>query len=205
MLATVTSRNSDEQTLADKKMRLTITFAFISLLVAISWAVTCAAMAGEPSPSPIQIEADRMESVQEQNLIKFSGNVVAKQDDLIIHADQMTVDYVKLPTESRPGAMGDTTGGSAQQKINKIIATGNVKIVQKDWVAVGNTMDYIANERKVILTGNAKTWQGKNMVAGDTIILYLDEGKSVVERSKEEGGRVKALIYPDSQPAETKQ
>jgi lipopolysaccharide export system protein LptA len=203
MLATVTSRNRAEQTPADEKMRLTITF--ISLLVAISWAVTCTAMADGPSPSPIQIEADRMESVQEQNLITFSGNVVARQDDLIIHADQMTVDYVKLPAESRPEAVGDTTGGSAQQKINKIIARGNVKIVQKDWVAVGNTMDYIANERKVILTGNAKTWQGKNMVAGDTIILYLDEGKSVVERSKEEGGRVKALIYPDSQPAETKQ
>lgn len=184
-------------------MRLTITF--ISLLLAISWAVTCTAMAGGPSPSPIQIEADRMESVQEQSLIRFSGNVVARQDDLIIHADQMTVDYVKLPTASQPGAMGDTAGGSAQQKINKIIAMGNVKIVQKDWVAVGNSMDYIASERKVILTGNAKTWQGKNMVAGDTIILYLDEGKSVVERSKEEGGRVKALIYPDSQPTETRQ
>ena len=54
-------------------------------------------------------------------------------------------------------------------------------------------------------TGNAKAWQGKNMVAGETIILYLDEGKSVVERSKEEGERVKALIYPASEPAEPKQ
>ena len=184
-------------------MRFTI--ILISLLVAISWVATCTAIEGGPSSSPIQIEADRMESVQEQNFVKFSGNVKARQNDLIIHADQMTVDYVKLPAETQPGATGDTTGGSAQQKINKIIAMGNVKIVQKDWVAVGNTMDYMANERKVILTGNARTWQGKNMVAGDTIILYLDEGKSVVERSKEEGGRVKALIYPDSQPAETKQ
>jgi lipopolysaccharide export system protein LptA len=80
-----------------------------------------------------------------------------------------------------------------------------VKIVQKDWVAVGDVMDYMEHERKAILSGNAKAWQGKNMVAGETIILYLDEGKSIVERSNEEGERVKALIYPESQPEGTKQ
>lgn len=178
-----------------------IIITFVSLLVAILTALPCPAIEGGPTSSPIQIEADRMESVQEESIIRFSGHVEAKQDDLIIHADQMTVNYVKPPTGSQAAA----TGGSGQQKINKIIAAGNVKIVQNDWVAVGNSMDYIADERKVILTGNAKAWQGKNMVAGETIILYLDEGKSVVERSKEEGERVKALIYPASEPAEPKQ
>ena len=182
-----------------------IIITFVSLLVAILTALPCPAIEGGPTSSPIQIEADRMESVQEESIVRFSGQVEAKQDDLIIHADQMTVDYVKPPIDSQAAVTGETTGGSNQQKINKIVAAGNVKIVQKDWVAVGNSMDYMADERKVILTGNAKAWQGKNMVAGEIIILYLDEGKSVVERSNEEGERVKALIYPASEPAEPKQ
>jgi lipopolysaccharide export system protein LptA len=155
--------------------------------------------------SPIQIEADRMESVQEKNVIIFSGNVEAKQDDLIIHADQMTVDYIKSQTADSAGASGKQPATENQQKINKIIAKGNVKIVQSDWVAVGESMDYIEYDRKVILSGNAKAWQGKNMVAGETIILYLDEGKSIVERSDKEGERVKALIYPESEPEKANQ
>ena len=177
-----------------------ITILFIGLLTIIIAALPCSAIEGGPSSSPIQIEADRMESVMEQNIVRFSGHVEAKQDDLIIHADQMTVDYVEQPAED-----GGATSESSQQRINKIIAEGNVKIVQEDWVAVGNSMDYMANDRKVILTGNAKAWQGKNMVAGDTIILFLDEGKSIVERSNKEGERVKALIYPESEPLEPKQ
>jgi lipopolysaccharide export system protein LptA len=37
------------------------------------------------------------------------------------------------------------------------------------------------------------------MVSGEKIVLYLDEGKSVVESSSSEGERVKAYIYPSSQ------
>jgi lipopolysaccharide export system protein LptA len=59
-------------------------------------------------------------------------------------------------------------------------------------------MDFNAEKRIVILSGNAKAWQEKNMVSGEKIILYLDEGRSVVERSTAEGERVKAFIYPES-------
>jgi lipopolysaccharide export system protein LptA len=168
-------------------------------------AIPCTAQENKLTSSPIQIEADRMESVQEKSVVIFSGHVEAKQDDLIIHADQMIVDYIKSQTTGSAAGADEQPGGGSSQKINKIIAKGNVKIVQNDWVAVGDVMDYLEHERKVILSGNAKTWQGKNMVAGDTIILYLDEGKSIVERSKEEGERVKALIYPESQPEGTRQ
>ena len=159
---------------------------------------------GSPS-SPIQIEADRMESVQKKNVITFSGHVEARQDDLIIHADQMTVQYIESQKPGHADESGEQPVSGIPRKIDKIIATGNVKIVQKDWVAVGDVMDYMEHQRKAILSGNARAWQGKNMVAGDIIILYLDEGKSIVERSNEEGERVKALIYPESQPEGIKQ
>ena len=145
---------------------------------------------------PIQIEADRMETSQEDGTILFSGNVKANQGNLTINADEMTVLYAK--TVPRPD-ISKETAAARPQKIEKILATGNVKIVQGDWVAAGDTMDFNADDRVVILAGNAKAWQDQNMVSGEKIILYLNEGKSVVERSTREGERVKAFIYPSSQ------
>ena len=146
---------------------------------------------------PIQIEADRMETSQEESVVVFSGHVRANQGDLIINADTMTVRY--MGTEIQPDSTNDVPVEGLSRQIDKITAKGNIKIVQGDWVATGNTMDFNSDERIVILSGNAKAWQDQNMVSGEKIILYLDEGRSVVERSTVEGERVKAFIYPGSQ------
>ena len=59
-------------------------------------------------------------------------------------------------------------------------------------------MDFNAADRIVILAGNATATQEQNMVSGEKIILYLNEGKSIVESSSQEGERVKAFIHPSS-------
>jgi len=146
---------------------------------------------------PILIEADRMESSQEKNVIIFSGTVRANQDDLIINADTMTVRYTGNTIQ--PNDTTDVPAQGLPRQIDSITAKGNVKIVRGDWIANGDSMDFNADQRIVILSGNAKAWQDQNMVSGEKIILYLDEGKSVVERSTKEGERVKAFIFPASQ------
>jgi lipopolysaccharide export system protein LptA len=169
---------------------------FISFVCAFCWASGAGSQEGTAAGTPIQIEADRMETFQEDGNVFFSGNVKASQDSLIIHADEMTVQYTKA------GTPPDASAGTVEtltRKIEKIMAKGNVKIVQDDWIASGETMDFNANERIVILAGNAKAWRDQNMVSGEKIVLYLDEGKSVVESSSSEGERVKAYIYPSSQ------
>jgi lipopolysaccharide export system protein LptA len=172
---------------------------FISLICTLSWTSAAWSQTGTDAAVPIQVEADRMETSQEDNDVLFSGNVQANQGDLTIHADEMTVLYTRTgPRPDVPAA----TDVSLTQKIEKIKARGNVKIVRGDWVASGDTMDFNADARIVILTGDARAWKDQNMVSGEKIVLYLDEGKSVVEGSSPEGGRVKALIYP---PAEEKE
>jgi lipopolysaccharide export system protein LptA len=146
---------------------------------------------GAAGVTPIQIEADRMETSRQGSRVVFSGNIAARQGNLVIHADEMTVVY---------GA--DSPAAEAEQetelssKIEKLEARGNVKVVQDDWIATGDFMDYNAAGRVATLTGNARARQDKNVVTGETIVLYLDEGKSVVQKSSREGERVKALIYP---------
>ena len=168
----------------------------IGLTLTLYWSSAAWGQQDLLTPSPIRIEADRMESTQDQSIIMFSGHVQANQDNLIINADEMKVLYKGGETgqssETDPGAGGLT------QQIDSISAQGNVKIVQEDWIATGNTMDFNAEKRIVVLSGNARAWQDQNMVSGEKIILYLNEGRSVVERSTQEGERVKAFIYPSA-------
>lgn len=146
------------------------------------------------SKEPIHIEADRMESEQNKSAVRFFGNVEAKQGDLIIRSDKMTVQYKK-----GKAATGTSAAADATNSIEKLLANGHVEIVREGWAATGDKVDYFSTERKVVLTGNTRVWQDNNMVTGEKITIYLDEGKSIVEnKSETEGGRVKAFFYPDS-------
>ncbi len=156
-------------------------------------------IAAENPQVPIHIEADRMVSQEQDNSVVFMGNVDARQGELLIRTDEMTVYYV----QEKEGAVKKKSS-----EVNKLICKGNVQITQGDWLGTGNRMDYFARERKVILSGNAKALQGENMVAGKAITYFLDEGRSIVEgpvradgkegQSKGKPGRVKAVIHPDA-------
>lgn len=144
-----------------------------------------------PGRAPIHIEADRMESDQQREAVSFVGNVEASQGDLLIRADEMTVYYRKSTDPDKSGV---------DKGIDNLQAIGNVKIIKNDWVATGDLAEYKSVERKVVLTGNTKVFQDNNMVSGDRVVLYLDEGRSVVEKQGEdESGRVKAFFYPEQE------
>ena len=170
---------------------------FVSCVVLIA---SVAGAAGNPS-LPIHIEADRMVSQEQKNSVIFMGNVDARQGDLVIRTDEMTVFYFQ---ES-----GDD-GNKNSSQVKKLVCKGNVEISQGNWLGTGKRMDYYARDRKVILSGDAKGWQGQNMVSGKTITYYLNESRSVVEGSATADGssggkndtgkkeRVKAVIHPNS-------
>jgi lipopolysaccharide export system protein LptA len=146
-----------------------------------------------PPKTPVQIEADQMLANQKENSVYFSGRVEAKQDELTIHADEMTVYYA---AGAGAGAAPAATTTESRD-IRRLLAKGKVEITKQEWVATGDQAEYFSDERKVVLTGNTKVWQENNLVTGDTFVLYLDEGKSIVERGKKKGERVKAYFYPD--------
>lgn len=147
------------------------------------------------SREPVHIEADRMESDQKTESVLFVGNVEAHQADLSIKADRMTVFYQRAAA----AASAANKAQEATRAIDRLTANGSVEIVKQQWTAVGDQLEYFSRDRKIILTGNTKVWQDNNLVTGDRIVLYLDEGKSVVERkSSGEGERVKAFFYPET-------
>lgn len=156
----------------------------------------------EELKTPVQIEADQMQSSQKDNSVFFSGRVEAKQEGLTIHSDEMTVHY-KAGTDPGKQAKGEKSKNPDQSPldggIERLMANGHVEITKEGWVATGNQAEYFSKERKVVLTGDTKVWQNNNLVTGDTFIMYLDEGKSIVERNSKKGERVKAFFYPDAE------
>jgi lipopolysaccharide export system protein LptA len=124
--------------------------------------------------APIHIAANQMTSTEKSNSVVFTGDVDAKQGDIRIRSDEMTVYYTPKDEKSQK------KGTDGAQQVEKLICTGNVEITRGEWLGTSKKMLYLSKERQVILTDNAKAWQGQNMVSGDKIIYFLDEGRSEV-------------------------
>jgi lipopolysaccharide export system protein LptA len=136
------------------------------------------------SDAPIHIESNKMTSIEKSNSVIFNGDVDARQGDVRIRTDEMTVFYTsaqdstnKQKDKKKPA---DQTEKKTSQQVEKLICTGNVEITKGEWLGTAKKMVYLSKERQVILTDNAKAWQGQNMVSGEKIIYYIDEGRSEV-------------------------
>lgn len=129
---------------------------------------------------PIYITSDRLEADDAVNLVRFEGEVVAKQGDVIIYADRMTVFY-------RP----------EDREVERVEALRNVRIVQGTKVATGQKGVYFRNEGRIVLTGSPKVHQGEDFIEGDEITVFLGEERSIV--SSEGGSRVNAVFHPKEQ------
>jgi lipopolysaccharide export system protein LptA len=131
------------------------------------------------SEQPMRITSQQLEADNKKQIITFTGNVIARQGDLTIHADATQVFYEKKEEGN---------------DVREIVATGNVKIHQGDRVATAQKAVFYNEEQKIILTGQPCVWQGKDMVSGERIIVLLQEDKSLVESGPDR--RVEVILYP---------
>lgn len=130
-----------------------------------------------------------MTSLEKERAVVFSGNVKAKQGELLINADEMTVYHAEGGTQKQGGNQG-------QAQIDKMYAKGHVEIVQNDFVATGDEAEYFSDTGKVIITGNAKIIQNNNMVTGHKVEMDLNKGSTVIVPDEKNNGRVVGYFYP---------
>ena len=126
---------------------------------------------------PIHVVSDRLEADQAGKEVRFIGNVVARQGDVVMYAQEMRLVYD-----------GET------REVERVVASGDVRIVQGDRVATGQQGILFNAEKKMVLTGEPKLFQGENSVSGDEVTVYLQEERSTV--SSAEGSRVQAIFHP---------
>jgi lipopolysaccharide export system protein LptA len=189
-----------------------------ALLCLAAAAVQAAPPAKETPPQakpagefPLHITSSKLEADQNAGTVTFTGQVKATYGESILYSDQLRVFFQKKPETAKakapaPEAAGpkDAAGQSplgelGGDKIDRIVATGQVKFVQEDRVATGQEATYYKDRDEVVLVGNPQLWQNENNLKGERIIFNLKDNKMRVESSPQK--RVEAHLYPTNQGA----
>lgn len=156
--------------------RLTYIIVIITCLMAHP---ASAQMIGEfkGERGPVHITSQKLEADYQAQIITFIGDVVARQKGFTLYADRLLL----------------FIGGEVKE-IDKIVARGNVRMVQENREATCREATYYHRKGTVVLRGEPVVREGDNWVSGKRIIYYIDEKKSVAEGEGEE--RVTVTIIP---------
>ena len=189
-------------------MRRNRLLAFAGLLV-MFWAgspLAYDAAPKKPGPEkdvPLVITSARLEADQIKGIVIFTGSVKAVYGDATLYSDQLRVYFKpkpeppkgtpKPPPEKQEKAGQSPLGDVGAEKIDHIVAKGNVRMVQEDRVATGDEAIYYQDRDEVVLTGNPQLWRAENTLKGERIIFNLETKKVLVESSPQR--RVEALLY----------
>lgn len=155
------------------------------------------------SNQPIVVTSDKLEADNKNKTATFSGNVVSRQeqpgkDPIIIYCDSLVIFYSDGSEKKPPSAKTkkeDSKTISDQNRVDRIVATGQVKIVNGKDVATGDTAVYTNADQRFVLSGNPKVWQGKNLVKGEEITVWVKENRSLV--TSKGSNRVQAVIHQE--------
>lgn len=127
-----------------------------------------------PPPGSTVITSDELHSDQQNHVSVFTGNVIVVGNQFRMTCQEMTVNFTK------------------DNKVDTIVATGDVIITQPDRVTHCGRADYFHDEDKFILTDSPTILDHKNQVSGPKIIIYRTSQKMEVE------GRSNVILGPDS-------
>lgn len=142
--------------------------------------------AGMDTDQPIHIKSDKLMISRDTSIAEFIGNVVAIQGNTTIKADKLKIHY-------KQGTNQKST--NSEEALEKIIASGNVKINFDNRLAVTNEAVYITENRTLTLTGpNTKIVSGKDTIIGEKITYRRDDGFTEVESGK--SGPVTMELFP---------
>ena len=139
------------------------------------------------SDEQIQIIADKLITNNTEKFAEFIGDVQASQGDLTITSKRLKIYY-----KENLANLQDQAGN--QELINRIIASGHVKITSDKYIAESERVEYDLDSTVLVLEGeNSMIKSGKNIITGAKITVHRKDGQIMVERSAKE--RVKAKFY----------
>ena len=141
----------------------------------------------DKTASPIHITADQLVSDRQNHSAEFSGNVKVVQDQTTITTDRLILVYTE-------GA--STKKKSGTDSIDRVEATGNVRIEMDGRVAESQRAVYSTDSRTLVLTGQgSRVISGKDVIESSKITFYRDTGN--VKMEGDEKNQVKAIIRSD--------
>ena len=136
-----------------------------AMLAGAGWVAQAQGSSGFNSNQPVNYSADRIELQDRQNRVVLSGSVDIKQGDLTLNAARTTVAYTD-------------TGSLAIQRID---ATGGVRVNRGGESAKGDVAVYDFNRRIITMIGNVGLRRGSDTLSGGRLVIDLTSGVSSVD------------------------
>jgi len=140
------------------------------------------------------ITAKKMTVKNQDSQAVFEGEVVLTRGSLIVHSDRMVVMFREQDPATNHNQKGDPSvkGGAlskgpdavpavSNRSVNKIEATGRVKIEKDSGSATCEKAIYYHEGDKLVLTGDPVAWDKGTRVSGKQITMFLAEDRNVVE------------------------
>ena len=128
-----------------------------------------------PPPGATVITSDELHSDQQTHISIFTGNVVVVGTNFKMTCQEMTVNF------------------TPDNKVNTIVATGDVVITQPDRITHCGHAEYFHDDDRFDLTDQPIILDHKNTVSGPEIIIFRTTQKMVVK-----GGRSTTVISNES-------
>lgn len=154
---------------------------FLSVLLLIAWTPLPAQTTDDsdtetpPPPGATVITSDELHSDQQNHISIFSGKVVVVGTNFRMTCQEMTVLF------------------STDNKVNKLVATGDVIITQPDRITHCGHAEYFRDDDKFVLTDQPTILDHKNQISGPQITIYRTTQKMEIE-----GGRSTTIISNES-------
>jgi len=126
---------------------------------------------------PVEVTADSLDVSQSDGSAEFIGNVRVDQGEMRLSAERVQVIY-----------------NQDQSAISRLVATGNVVLVNGPDAVEANQADYTIDTGTVVLSGSVLLTQGPGVVASERMVVNLTEGTAQLS------GRVKTVLNPEKKP-----
>jgi lipopolysaccharide export system protein LptA len=154
---------------------------------------------------PVKIRAASLEVREKEKKATFTGDVYVVQGDTELRCKSLVVFYEEesAPQPSKQASArpmkAAEPGPGGDKQIQRIEATGNVVVVQKDQNALGDAATFNMRENTVTLVGNVVVTRGSDVLRGQKLVVDLTSGVSRMEGQ----GRVEG-VFNRAAPAEKK-
>lgn len=133
----------------------------------------------EQADDPVNISADSLEIVEDDNTALFTGNVVILQGDMEMKAQRVEALY----GEAGPSDLIEFTASG-----------GRVQMITEDQVIDGDQANYDFESRVLTFTGNVVVVNESGTVNSDRLVIDTRAGTSSFSGGPDQGGRVTSVF-----------
>jgi lipopolysaccharide export system protein LptA len=140
------------------------------------------------------ITAKKMTVKNQDSQAVFEGAVVLTRGSLLVYSDRMVVMFrtqdppaidIQKGHEAIRGSIPsrgpEAVPAVSNRSVNRIEATGRVRIEKDSGSATCDKAIYYHDGDKIVLTGDPVAWDKGTRVSGKQITMFLAEDRSVVE------------------------